>query len=216
MFNAGNLFEGGDESQGTAFRKAGWLLDAPSGTVDRSSRFDVGGLSLLIRDMSDGIIDIRQYLEVGEDDPSAFALWGGEGERSRFALPLWRIIYLAGGDRGGIVSAPDPRSRKHLRVTIGLESLVVLDLRQDPARTDFDVLAAHALQIEESPKLVDLSADGLLVSLGESVGRSWFVVVHGIGGRTDPLTSDVKEDILFLSGECAGLLFFRDLAHLQD
>lgn len=181
-----------------------------------SGRFDVGGKSQLIRCMSDGIIDIRQYLQADEEDPGAFALWGGEGERSRFALPLWRIIYLAGGDRGGIVSLPDTRSRQHTRSTIGLESLVVLDLRRDPARTDFDDLAAPALEIQESPKLVDLAADGLVVALGESVGRSWFVVVDGIDGRTDPLGSDVKEDVLFLSGECAGLLFFRDLAHLQE
>lgn len=166
--------------------------------------------------MSDGIIDIRPYLQADEGDPGAFALWGGEGERSRFALPLWRVIYLAGGDRGGIVSLPDARSREHSRATIGLESLVVLDLRRDPARTDFDELAAPALEIQESPKLVDLAAEGLVVALGESVGRSWFVVVDGVDGRTEPLGSDVKEDVLFLCGECAGLLFFRDLAHLQD
>ena len=166
--------------------------------------------------MSDGIIDIRQYLQADEDDQGAFALWGGEGERSRFALPLWRIIYLVGGDRGGIVSAPDARSRRHVRAAIGLESLVVLDLRRDPARTDFDVLAAPALEVEDSPRLVDLAGDGLLVALGDSVGRSWFVVVDGIADRAEPLGSDVKEDVLFLCGECAGLLFFRDLANLQE
>ena len=56
----------------------------------------------------------------------------------------------------------------------------------------------------------------LLVALGESVGRAWFVAVDGVSGRTEPLERSVKEDILFLSGECAGLLFFRDLAQLGD
>ncbi len=49
--------------------------------------------------MSDEIIDLTQYLnrESKEEEPArgAFALWGADGERSRFALPLWRTIYLA-------------------------------------------------------------------------------------------------------------------------
>lgn len=165
--------------------------------------------------MGDGIIDIRKYLDADEDDASAFSLWGGEGERSRFALPLWRIIYLAGGDRGGIVSGPDGRSSRG-RGSGGLDPLVVLDLRSEPARTDFAELAPAASAIEGSPRLVDLDEGGLLVALGESVGRSWFVVVDGMAERASPLARAVKEDILFLSGECAGLLFFRDLAHLED
>ena len=166
--------------------------------------------------MSDGIIDIRQYLEADEDDPSAFSLWGGEGERSRFALPLWRIIYLAGGDRGGIVSGPDGRTGLPSPAAEVLEPLVVLDLRSEPARTDFSELAPAAAGIQASPRLVDLNEGGLLVALGESVGRAWFVAVDGVSGRTEPLERSVKEDILFLSGECAGLLFFRDLAQLKD
>ena len=165
--------------------------------------------------MGDGIIDIRKYLDADEDDPSAFSLWGGEGERSRFALPLWRIIYLAGGDRGGIVSGPDGRGRQG-GIPGGLDPLVVLDLRSEPARTDFSDLAPAASVIEESPRLVDLDGGGLLVALGESVGRSWFVAVDGVSERNQPLARSEKEDILFLSGECAGLLFLRDLAHLQE
>ncbi len=57
--------------------------------------------------MTDEIIDLTQYLnrEPAEQKPSrgAFALWGADGERSRFALPLWRTIYLAQGERGSIV-----------------------------------------------------------------------------------------------------------------
>ena len=165
--------------------------------------------------MGDGIIDIRKYLGSDEDDASAFSLWGGEGERSRFALPLWRIIYLAGGDRGGIVSAveaPMPQGS----VGVGLEPLVVLDLRSDPARTDFSDLASASSLVEGSPRLVDLDEGGLLVALGERAGRQWFVAVDGVSERIGPLARSVTEDILFLSGECAGLLFFRDLAQLEE
>ena len=48
--------------------------------------------------MADEIIDLTRYLkrEPESDLPrGAMALWGADGERSRFALPLWRIIYLA-------------------------------------------------------------------------------------------------------------------------
>ena len=73
--------------------------------------------------MSDGIIDLGEYLRRrdGPSEPaSTFALFGADGERSRFALPLWRAIYLAAGERGGVVwqgSRGGP-----------LEPFVVLDL----------------------------------------------------------------------------------------
>jgi hypothetical protein len=35
-------------------------------------------------------------------------------------------------------------------------------------------------------------------------------------GEDEERARSVKEDILFLSGECAGPLSFRDLAHLED
>ncbi len=61
----------------------------------------------------DHVIDIRRFL--GElpkkQDGAAFAVWGNGGERSRFALPLWRAIYLLGGNWGGIVSLSKPRRR---------------------------------------------------------------------------------------------------------
>jgi len=56
----------------------------------------------------DHVIDTRRYLDESRErrDEGAFAVWGGGGERSRFALPLWRAIYLVGGNWGGIVSLP--------------------------------------------------------------------------------------------------------------
>ena len=46
-------------------------------------------------------------------------------------------------------------------------------------------------------------------------GRSsciWRLVIGGGGTRTGKLTAKSREDILFLAGECAGLLFLRDFA----
>jgi hypothetical protein len=161
--------------------------------------------------MADGIIDIRQYLDGDHDDDErgAFSLWGADGERSRFALPLWRVIYLAGGERGAIASAPsgsDP----------DLEPFLVLDLRSEPARLDMSSIHVMGGEEDRSPMLHDLGPNGLIVLLGESVGRRWYLVVDGRPQAVEPLDSTTKEDILFLAGECAGLLFFRDLAVLEE
>jgi hypothetical protein len=159
--------------------------------------------------MSDGIIDLTQYLQREDDDDpdagSTFALWGADGERSRFALPLWRSIYLAGGDRGGIVwlDPVDPDS---------LRPFVVLDLAQDPPRTVFTTAILGARSHEEPPALRDEGAAGLSVLLGRREGRQWFMVVEGGEDRESPVRGRDREDILFLSGECAGLLFLRDFA----
>ena len=42
-------------------------------------------------------------------------LWGADGERSRFALPLWRVVHLAQGERGLILHAPVSRPRNATR-----------------------------------------------------------------------------------------------------
>lgn len=160
--------------------------------------------------MSDGIIDLGEYLrqrEAGnEDSPGAtFALWGAEGERSRFALPLWRTIFLAGAERGGILWS-DAESTE-------LQPLVVLDLAEDPARTEFPRRMVEVLQRERAPELADQGPEAdMAVFLGQREGRRWFLVVDGRKDNEGPLPAREREDILFLAGECAGLLFLRDLA----
>ncbi len=161
--------------------------------------------------MANGIIDIRQYLDGDHDDDErgAFSLWGADGERSRFALPLWRVIYLVGGERGAIASAPNGTEPV-------LEPFLVLDLRTEPARLDLSSIQVMNGEDDRSPMLHDLGPNGLIVLLGESVGRRWYLVVDGRPAAVEPLESTTKENILFLAGECAGLLFFRDLAALEE
>ena len=157
--------------------------------------------------MSDGIIDLGEYLrrrEGSQEPVSTFALWGAEGERSRFALPLWRAIYLAAGERGGVVWDPPGGGPAH--------PFVVLDLGSDPARTGFEWDGAPGLDLARVPEVFPAPGGGLAVYLGHEEGRRWFLLITGgPGGVTEPTGRD-REDILFLAGECAGLLFLRDFA----
>ena len=159
--------------------------------------------------MSDGIIDLTQYLNRGEQESdeassTTFALWGADGERSRFALPLWRSIYLAGGDRGAIVWR-DPVDRDSLR------PFVVLDLAKDPPRTAFDGSLVGYSE-GEPPTLDEHGEHGLSILLGSREGRQWFMVIDKEEGTSTQVRGRDREDILFLAGECAGLLFLRDFA----
>ena len=160
--------------------------------------------------MSDKIIDISRYLDrdAGRSDaPATMALWGADGDRSRFALPLWRIVHLAQAERGVIF----------WRSTVGDRSanpFVVIDLAQDPARLGVDTLALPQCEEGASATLHDLGSGGLVVCLGGRDGRSWCLLADGGAGREAALEARRREDVLFLAGECAGLLFLRDFADL--
>lgn len=153
------------------------------------------------------IIDLGEYLrrrEEGREPTSTFCLWGAEGERSRFALPLWRAIYLAAGERGGIVYEDDGGGSPR--------PFVVLDLGSDPARTEFDWRSDPGLDPERVPEVLPGPEGGLAIYLGSDVGKRWFLLLSGgAEGLRDPSARD-REDILFLAGECAGLLFLRGFA----
>ena len=159
----------------------------------------------------DDIIDLGAYLrrrEEGDKAPrTAFAVWGGDGERARFSLPLWRVVYLSGGTRGGLVWVPSGDDRP-----ARLRPFVVLDLSEDPARTRFAASLVHGMKDCAAPTLREEGEEGLTVYLGEQDERCWYVVVDEIGDSADALEGRVRDDILFLAGECAGLLFFRGFA----
>ncbi len=160
--------------------------------------------------MEDGVIDLQQYLASRSGTQrSSFAVWGGEGDRSRLALPLWRAIYLVGGDRGAVLSAPDrPEPPGHLT------PLFVLDLASETPRTDFPVARLEGLWKEDlsPPALEDRRPGGVTVFLGSRDGKRWFVVVSDPRSSPGVLRGKNRDDLLFLAGECAGLLFYRGLA----
>lgn len=160
--------------------------------------------------MSDRVIDLREYLKGKKGERrGAFSIWGGDGERSRFALPMWRAIYLVGGNWGGLLWGTDdhvPRS---------LNPFFVLDLEAEPARTETDPADVEGLWGGEGPRLRDTPPAAVSVLLGTREGRRWFLVLSG-GLREERLDPAVRDDLLFLAGECAGLLFHRDLADEAD
>ena len=124
----------------------------------------------------DHVIDIRRYLgqsPAGKDE-GAFAVWGGGGERARFALPLWRAIYLVGGDWGGIVSLSKLETEKVA------QPLFILDLKQDPARTVIPTESLRLLQNEEAPASVFTMEQELEVLLVESDEGQLFVQILGV------------------------------------
>lgn len=156
--------------------------------------------------MSDDIIDLGQFLarRDGAHPPAGtMALWGADGERSRFALPLWRVVHLAGADRGVIFWRPASGD-------VAPRPFVVLDVAKDPARLE---VSSEGTDFggDESTQLHDRGSDGLLVRLGTKDDKVWGLLVDG-GGERGALSARSREDILFLSGECAGLLFLRAFA----
>lgn len=158
--------------------------------------------------MDDQIIDLGEYLrkreERAQEERSTFALWGAKGERSRFALPLWRAAYLVGGRRAALVW-------EESMVEAGpLHPLVVLDLWCDPPRTEIRAEGLEAVRQAEAPPVCVLGPGSLAFYLGEDEDRRWYMLV------TDPsdelrMSDGDREDLHFLAGECAGLIFHRRL-----
>ena len=166
--------------------------------------------------MDDDVIDLTKYLDrskavsdigLGPDVGGSrgnFSVWGGDGDRSRFALPVWRSIYLVGGGRGGLVW-------EDLDQMPGmLTPFFVLDLGAEPARVDFGYDLVAGLETSEAPTVMERST-GIGIFLGTREGRQWYLVLDDRGPTGEALQGGVREDLLFLAGECAGLLFYREL-----
>ena len=154
------------------------------------------------------IIDLGAYRRRRpEARRSAFAVWGGEGERSRFALPVWRAVYLVGGERGGLVWLDDRDAGKTLN------PFFVLDLASETPRTSFSTELLGDLRGSEvaGPILSESFPGGSAVFLGAGEDRRWFLVVHDGGLPRQPMDASSRNDLLFLAGECAGLLLHRRL-----
>lgn len=154
--------------------------------------------------MADEIIQLSDYL-ADREARTTFAVQGGEGEQSRFALPVWRAVYLLGGDRGGIVWTP-PSGRSP-------RSFFVLDLAVDPARTDFDAAVTAGLQGREAPA-VEVRDETVTVLLARGEHRSWYLTVLGREPGEGEPSARAREDLLFLAGECAGLLVHQEMGNV--
>lgn len=152
--------------------------------------------------MDENIIDLRSFLEdaPGRRD-GVFALWGGDQNRVRLAVPLWRAIFLLGGDRGAVVSGSEGGGPP--------QPFFVLDLGDDPARTEFPEESTGLLNGRTAPGIGTSPEGGVAVLLGIEEGRRWHLVVTGPDLRLE-LDPRLREELLFLAGECAGLLFLRD------
>ena len=165
--------------------------------------------------MDDDIIDLTPYLArppgaaPEEETRGFFSVWGGEGERSRFALPLWRSVYLVSGKRAGIVWTPSDGA-------LSGHSFFVLDLGAEPARTDFGELPLPGRGELTEPPMVFEEPDRVTIFLGSDEGRSWFILLDEREPESEKLEGKTREDLLFLAGECAGLLFYRELADEAD
>lgn len=154
--------------------------------------------------MDDGVIDLSQWVADRDERQrtATFAVWGGEGERSRFALPVWRTIYLLRGVRGGVAwTGPGDA---------GVHPFFVLDLGAEPARTEFPSTVSALLRDREPPAFA-LSEGLAAVLLARSSDRTWLLLVAGDEVGEEEPDARSREDLLFLAGECAGLLMHRGL-----
>ena len=66
----------------------------------------------------------------------------------------------------------------------------------------------------EPPRVLE-SEDSVAVFLGSREEKNWFLIVDDYG-PAGAVVGYSRGDLLFLAGECAGLLFFRELAEAGD
>jgi hypothetical protein len=160
----------------------------------------------------DDVIDFASYLKRKEEEASrersTFSFWGGEGERSRFALPLWRAAYLGSGLRAALLSV----GKDAVPGDQAPEALVVLDLREEPARVEFGAACLAGLPGINAPGTLSVRDEAIAVYLGELEDRRWYLVVDDLDAPAPEQTKRPRDDLLFLAGECAGLLFYKGLA----
>jgi len=91
--------------------------------------------------------------------------------------------------------------------------LFVLDLKQEPARTVPPSGPLDLLREGEVPAVASTEEGVLAVLLGEDEECRWYLEVLGATWGAVPEGKE-RETLMFLAGECAGLLFFRELASL--
>ena len=68
---------------------------------------------------------------------------------------------------------------------------------------------------DQAPSVLETD-DRVTIFLGSDGDRVWFLVIDERDVAPGALSGKTREDLLFLAGECAGLLFHRDLASDAD
>ena len=153
--------------------------------------------------MDEKVFDIDRYLSGFPEGRAGktFSVYGGDGLPARFALPVWRAITLLDGQRGGIVLLPPSEGDP--------QPYFILDLVGEPARIDCSPEPLGALREREAPAIAFGQEGEVAVLLGGNQKGSWYLQVWG-GRSAKPLDGKDRETLLFLAGECAGLLFYRE------
>lgn len=148
----------------------------------------------------DRVIDLGAYIRARdrEDAPMPLALAGTEGERRRYVLPLWRMSYLADSRWAGLVDiGPDGEAER---------ASIVLDQGQDPARWAPEGGIPPVPAGLPAPGIEVVGRQGLALPLSiEAVRGSWWVLLceRTKDGLPD---AEMRDDLIFLAGECAGLV----------
>ena len=87
----------------------------------------------------------------------------------------------------------------------------MLDLGEDPARSDFSDACLTGVSGAEQPGTAAASGPWVTVYLGQIGGRRWYLTVDDLEEPVMDLRGRARDDLLFLAGECAGLLFYKGL-----
>ena len=146
------------------------------------------------------VIDLVPYLDAGRTEGDTFAVYGGADSASRLALPVWRSVYRLRGSRGAVVAVQGR--------TKAVRTIFVLDLGADPARTELPRGVSALPQAGDAGHRLTFHKEGrwAAVYAGQKGGESYYVLALDIADPEALDDEQVRQDVLFLAGECASLV----------
>ncbi len=146
----------------------------------------------------------------------SLALYGADPERSRVASRLAEALAVVEGDRASAVWVDEYGP--------GLVHVhCLIDAGADEPRGDFPIEPLRDAWDRGVPGLLDRPGSELsggtqggarslrAVALGSDGSRAWFVIVDSAGRRI-PLDAIRRTRLMFVAGECAGVLLHQDVA----
>lgn len=149
------------------------------------------------------------------------ALYSADRSRSALLRHLWRSLSLVGGERAAALWIDEYGP--------GLvHTYALLDLGSDTPRRSFPVDILRMTWNAGVPGILDLAdidrgtvpahdsaRSACVVSLGSDGMRAWFLVVDATSPRP-ALRAEAVERLMFLAGQCSGILLHRDLDASSD